>query len=71
MSTEDEVLPGNLGLKDNVYALQFIKDNIDRFGGDPNMITLAGGSSGSSTVHLMNMSPLGKGKCLKNSITKN
>lgn len=30
-STEDEALPGNLGLRDQLLALQWIRDNIGKY----------------------------------------
>lgn len=35
LSTEDENCPGNFGLKDQVLALKFVRQNIKQFGGDP------------------------------------
>nr|AWW17126.1 carboxylesterase E11 [Subpsaltria yangi]AWW17127.1 carboxylesterase E12 [Subpsaltria yangi] len=58
MSTEDDVVPGNNGIKDIVKALHFIQENIHSFGGNPNSVTLAGTSSGSAIVHLMYFSSL-------------
>ncbi|XP_046474692.1 carboxylic ester hydrolase-like isoform X1 [Neodiprion pinetum] len=61
LSTGDEVSPGNNLLKDIVEALRWTQRNIKYFGGDPNKVTIFGGSSGSVSVHLLTVSPLTKG----------
>lgn len=53
LSLEDDTLQGNGGLKDIVTGLQWIRNNIDRFGGDPNRITLMGAQGGAAAVDLL------------------
>lgn len=50
LSTEDLNCPGNWGLKDQVLALQWVKNNIGAFGGNPEKITVVGQSAGSASV---------------------
>jgi para-nitrobenzyl esterase len=49
---------GNLIMQDIVLALQWVRDNIENFGGDPNRVTIFGQSGGGAKVStLMGMPP--------------
>ncbi|KAL0882445.1 hypothetical protein ABMA27_000925 [Loxostege sticticalis] len=61
LSINEFSAPGNCGLKDIVMALKWVQKNIERFGGDPNNVTIFGSSSGGSAVHLLMLSPMATG----------
>nr|XP_044998629.1 liver carboxylesterase 1 [Jaculus jaculus] len=60
LSTGDEHSRGNWGHFDQVAALQWVKNNIANFGGDPGSVTIFGESAGSESVSVLVLSPLAK-----------
>ncbi|XP_075212202.1 esterase E4-like isoform X2 [Lycorma delicatula] len=60
-STEDVVMSGNYGMKDLVLALKWVQQNIASYGGNPESVTIFGGSAGGACVHYLTLSPLAKG----------
>ena len=50
---EDYSTSGNLGLLDQVCALEWVKKNIGAFGGDPENVTIFGESAGAGSVSLL------------------
>ncbi|CAL1544587.1 unnamed protein product [Lymnaea stagnalis] len=57
LSTDDDAIPGNLGLWDQHTAIKWVKQNIEHFGGDPTRITVGGQSAGSYSSIFQALNP--------------
>lgn len=61
LSKEQGGMSGNYGLMDEVKALQWVHDNIEAFGGDPDNITVGGQSGGTSKSGALACTPANRG----------
>jgi para-nitrobenzyl esterase len=61
LSTPDITIDGNLYLRDLVMALQWVRDNIAAFGGDPDKVTIFGESAGAHITATLLAVPAAKG----------
>lgn len=52
---------GNYGIQDQVRALEWVRDNIRNFGGDPNRVMIFGESAGARNVCTLVASPSARG----------
>lgn len=61
LSAENGGVSGNYALLDQIFALQWVQENIAKFGGDPDNVTIFGQSAGGGSVQAICASPLAKG----------
>ena len=60
-STQRRPIDGNLGLRDQVAALRWVRENIRAFGGDPRNVTVFGESAGGNAVTTLLATPSARG----------
>lgn len=61
MTEENGGIVGNVGVLDAIAALQWVKENIAAFGGDPERVTIFGQSAGSLLCQTLASSPMTRG----------
>ena len=52
---------GNYGILDHIAALEWVRDNVAGFGGDPDNVTIFGESAGGASIYSLLATPLAKG----------
>ncbi|MCU1529063.1 MAG: carboxylesterase [Frondihabitans sp.] len=60
-STKNRRFDSNLGLRDQVAALEWVRDNVAQFGGDPHAVTICGESAGANAVTTLMAVPRARG----------
>ena len=60
-ATPERPLDSNLGIRDQVAALEWVRDNVAAFGGDPDNVTVFGESAGGISVTTLLAVPAARG----------
>lgn len=60
-STENQSFDSNIGLRDQIAALEWVQRNITAFGGDPTNVTIFGESSGANAITTLMTTPSARG----------
>ncbi len=61
LGTDDKAATGTMGIQDQIMVLNWVKKNIEKFGGDPNRVTIFGEDAGAASATLLAMSPHANG----------
>ncbi|WP_440958692.1 carboxylesterase/lipase family protein [Oceanicaulis sp. LC35] len=61
LGPDTDTATANAGLLDQIAALEWVQDNIGRFGGDPDQVTIFGESAGAAAVGALMASPAAEG----------
>lgn len=61
LSSFGEGFESNVGLRDQITALEWVRDNIAAFGGDPGKVTVFGESSGAGSITTLMTAPSAEG----------
>ncbi|KAI1292292.1 Venom carboxylesterase-6 [Halotydeus destructor] len=61
LGTDDDHSPGNFGLKDQIAALRWVRNEIQGFGGDASMVTIMGHDAGAISVNILMFAPDARG----------
>ncbi|KAH9947519.1 carboxylesterase from carbohydrate esterase [Amylocystis lapponica] len=62
LALEDGTTNGNFGIADQIAALDWVREHISAFGGDPEHITIFGQSAGAGSIRALLASPQAIGK---------
>ena len=57
----DQGVSGNYGFLDQIASLEWVRQNIAAFGGDPDNVTIFGESAGGTSVAVLSVSPRARG----------
>ena len=57
----DRGVSGNYGILDHIAALEWVRDNVRGFGGDPDNVTIFGESAGGASIYTLLATPLAGG----------
>ncbi|HEY8515846.1 MAG TPA: carboxylesterase family protein [Candidatus Binatia bacterium] len=60
-ASDDAERSGNFATLDQIRALEWVRDNISAFGGDPNNVTIFGESAGARNVYALVLAPQARG----------
>lgn len=63
--TKNKQFENNLGIRDQIAALKWVRENIAAFGGDPEQVTIFGESAGGTSVETLLSTPSAKGMFTK------